>query len=55
MIKKRAGGDKKDALAGSLTGFSVRAIVQPLDVLKIRFQVRSPSKLMPYNEFYENI
>lgn len=32
--------NRKDAIAGSLSGFSVRALTQPLDVLKIRFQVR---------------
>ncbi|KAL5107149.1 Mitochondrial thiamine pyrophosphate carrier [Taenia crassiceps] len=32
--------NRKDAIAGSLSGFSVRALTQPLDVIKIRFQLQ---------------
>uniref|UniRef100_A0A0X3PMZ3 Mitochondrial thiamine pyrophosphate carrier n=1 Tax=Schistocephalus solidus TaxID=70667 RepID=A0A0X3PMZ3_SCHSO len=34
------GGHSDEALAGSLSGITVRAITQPLDVLKIRFQLQ---------------
>ncbi|KAM7533153.1 hypothetical protein Aperf_G00000121062 [Anoplocephala perfoliata] len=48
-------GNKNDALAGSLSGFSVRAIAQPLDVLKIRFQLQVESISSTNGGYYQGI
>ncbi|KAM3181609.1 hypothetical protein ACTXT7_014034 [Hymenolepis weldensis] len=48
-------GTKVDALAGSLTGFSVRAITQPLDVLKIRLQLQVEDISPKNGGYYQSI
>ncbi|VDK35281.1 unnamed protein product [Taenia asiatica] len=47
--------NRKDAIAGSLSGFSVRALTQPLDVLKIRFQLQVESISYRNGGYYQGI
>ncbi|VDN98273.1 unnamed protein product [Rodentolepis nana] len=47
--------NKVDALAGLLTGFSVRSITQPLDVLKIRFQLQVENISLRNGGYYNSI
>nr|VZH97611.1 unnamed protein product [Spirometra erinaceieuropaei] len=48
-------GDSSDALAGSLSGFTVRAITQPLDVLKIRFQLQVENISSTNGGYYQSV
>nr|CDS26064.1 mitochondrial thiamine pyrophosphate carrier [Hymenolepis microstoma] len=47
--------NRLDAFAGFLTGFSVRAITQPLDVLKIRFQLQVENISVRNGGYYQSI
>ncbi|VDM31401.1 unnamed protein product [Hydatigera taeniaeformis] len=47
--------NRKDAAAGSLSGLSVRALTQPLDVLKIRFQLQVESISCRNGGYYQSM